>query len=134
MGRLYEYFAAPDDRAAATALTAALEPPTFGDEGIPPEELAYLEALLTPRSLPEIRADPRLGAELATGVDELSGVPECGVLAVTGTLTHALAAADAGALARAAAAWHGTATVEGLAAVARHAVQHRLGMYCFWLV
>jgi hypothetical protein len=134
VGRLYEYFTATDDHAATAVLTTACEPPTFRDEGIPPEELGYLEALLTGRSIQEIRADPRLGADLIGMVDELSGVAECGVMAVTDTLMHALATADATTLAQAAAAWHDEATVQGLATVARHAAHHRHRLYCFWLV
>lgn len=135
MGLMYEYFAAENDGAATLILTEAWPPPTFCDEGIPPEVLAELEALLTDRSSQDIAVDPRHGTQIATKVDEGAGVAECGVVTVTDTLTRALAAADDATLSTVAATWqHPEATLPGLAAVARHAAAHGHRMYCFWII
>jgi hypothetical protein len=134
VGQTNEYFAAVGDEAATAMLTMGTEPPTFTDE-LRPHKLDDLEALLTGRSAQEIATDPRFNARVADPVDEDGDlVGEFGVIAVTDTLTHALATADSATLAAAAAAGFGEFSVQGLANVARHAVQRGHRMYCFWYI
>jgi len=114
-------------------LEDGLGSPVHNDDGLRPEVLAELEALLTGRDSQEIAADPRHGAQVTEIFDEDAGVVEAGILTITDTLTHALAVADAEALSEAAARWsHGEYAVQGLAAVARHATAHGHHVYSFW--
>jgi hypothetical protein len=127
----YEYFAAEDDTAATAMLSTDWEQPTYCGE-LPVTELDDLESLLTGRSIAEIAADPRYGAQVAELVDEDADVTEGGVVAVTDSLTRALATADAATLAEVGADWHDEAEVQGLAAVARQAIQRGHHVYCFF--
>src|SRR4051794_13905310 len=100
-------FAAPDDETAIAELGDWLQrPPVHNDDGLQPEVLAELEALLTGRDSQEIAADPTHCVQITEIFDEGAGVVEAGLVTVTDTLTHALAAADTEALS-AAAASHG---------------------------
>lgn len=133
MAEVCVVFAAPDDEAAIAMLEDGLGSPVHNDDGLRPEVLAELEALLTGRDSQEIAADPRHGAQVTEIFDEDAGVVEAGILTITDTLTHALAVADAEALSEAAARWsHGEYAVQGLAAVARHAAAHGHHVYSFW--
>ncbi|GAB3971409.1 hypothetical protein GCM10029978_046550 [Actinoallomurus acanthiterrae] len=126
-------FAAPDDETAIAELGDWLgRPPVHEDDGLRPEMLAELEALLTGRDSQEITADPRHGVQITEIFDEGAGVVEAGLVTVTDTLTHALAVADTEALSAAAAWSHGEYAVQGLAIVARHAAAHGHHMYSFW--
>jgi hypothetical protein len=130
---MYEIFAAQDDAAALAMLEDRWKPPIYRDEGLQPQTLADLEALLTGRTSQEVASDPRHGQQIAELFDEDVGVAEAGLVTITDTLTHALAAADAATLAAAGTTWrNGDAAVQGLATVARHATAHGHRMYCFW--
>jgi hypothetical protein len=125
-------FAAPDDETAIAELGDWLgRPPVHNDDKLRPEVLAELEALLTGGDSQEIAADPRHCVQITEIFDEGAGVVEAGLMTVTDRLTHALAVADTEALS-AAARSHGEYTVQGLAAVARHAAAHGHHMYNFW--
>jgi hypothetical protein len=134
MGEMNIVFAAPDDAAAINRLDDWLGgQPVHKDDGLGPEALAELEALLTGRDPREIAADPRHGVQIDELFNEDAGVVEAGLVTVTSTLTDALAVADTEALSAAAAAWsHGEYAVDGLATVARHAAAHGHHMYNFW--
>ena len=133
MAEVCVVFAAPDDEAAIAMLEDGLGSPVHNDDGLRPEVLAELEALLTGRDSQEIAADPRHGAQVTEIFDEDAGVVEAGILTITDTLTRALAVARAEALSEAAARWsHGEYAVQGLAAVARHATAHGHHVYSFW--
>ena|SRR5512146_79997 len=134
MGEMNIVFAAPDDATAIARLDDWLGgQPVHKDDGLDPEELAELEALLTGRDSQEIAADPRHGVQIDEIFNEDAGVAEAGLVTVTSALTHALAVADTQALSAAAAAWsRGEYAVQGLAAVARHAAAHGHHMYNFW--
>jgi hypothetical protein len=149
MGLQYAYFAAEDDEAATAAFTAGLWPsPTFPadakrlTEDIRLDELAYLESLLTGRSVEEIEANPRCYATIVTDFNEEAGTDECGIKAVTDTFTRALAAADLPTLARTyfgpmvpeAYYSHYVDALRQLAAVAQHAVARGHHIYCFWVL
>ena len=132
MGEMNIVFGAPDDETAIAELGDWLgRPPVHNDDGLRPEALADLEALLTGRDSQEIAADPRHCAQITEVLDEGAGVVEAGLVTVTDTLTHALAVADTETLA-AAAASHGEYAVQGLAIVARHAAANGHHMYNFW--
>ena len=125
-------FAAPDDETAIAELGDWLgRDPVHNDDGLRPEALAELEALLTGRDSQEIAADPRYCVQISEILDEGAGVVEAGLMTVTDTLAHALAVADSEALS-AAAASHGEYVVQGLAIVARHAAAHGHHVYNFW--
>jgi hypothetical protein len=125
-------FGAPDDETAIAELGDWLGwPPVHNDDGLRPEALAELEALLTGRDSQVIAADPRHWVQITEILDEGAGVVEAGLVTVTDTLTHALAVADPETLA-AAAASHGEYAVQGLAIVARHAAANGHHMYNFW--
>ena len=133
MGEMHIVFAAQDDEAAIAMLGDGWGPPVHNDDGLRPEVLAELEALLTGRDSQEIAADPRHGVQITEVFNEGAGVVEAGLMTVTDTLTRALALMDAEALPAAAAAWsHGEYAVRGLATVARHAAAHGYHMYSFW--
>lgn len=133
MAEMYLFFAAPDDEAAIAMLGNGLGSPVHKDDGLRPEALAELEALLTGRDRQEIAADPRHGVQVTEIFDEGAGVVEAGLVTVTDTLIRALAVADTGALSAAAAAWsHGEYAVQGLATVARQAAAHGHHVYGFW--
>lgn len=133
MGEMYIVFAAQDDEAAIAMLENFSGSPVHHDDGLRPEELAELEALLTGRDSQEIAADPRHGVQVTEVFNEDAGVVEAGLLTVTDTLTRALAVADTEALSTAAARWsHGEYAVQGLATVARHAAAHGHHVYGFW--
>jgi hypothetical protein len=126
-------FAAQDDATAIAMLEDGWGSPVHNDDGLRPEVLAELEALLTGRDSQEIAADPRYGAQVTEIFDEDAGVVEAGIVTITDTLTRALAVADAEALSEAAARWsHGEYAVQGLAAVARHAAARGHHVYSFW--
>jgi hypothetical protein len=132
MGEMNIVFAAPDDETAIAELGDLLQrPPVHNADGLQPEVLAELEALLTGRDSQEIAADPRHCVQITEIFDEGAGVAEAGLVTVTDTLTHALAVADTEALS-AVAASHGEYAVQGLAIVARHAVANGHHMYSFW--
>jgi hypothetical protein len=134
MGELNMVFAAPDDAAAVELLDHWLGgQPVHRDDGLGPEALAELEALLTGRDSQQIAADPRHCARIDEILNEDAGVAEAGLVTVTSTLTQALAMANDEALIAAATAWsHGEYAIRGLAAVARHAAAHDQRMYNFW--
>lgn len=128
-----EVFAAPDDETAIAVLEDGWGPPVHRDDGLRPQVLADLEALLTGRASQEIAADPRNGAQIAEVFNEDAGVAEGGLVTITDTLTRALAAADTATLDAVAETWtHGEYAVRGLATVARHAAAHGHRMYSFW--
>lgn len=133
MAEVCVVFAASDDEAAIAMLEDGLGSPVHNDDGLRPEVLAELEALLTGRDSQEIAADPRHGAQVTEVFNEDAGVVEAGIFTITDTLTRALAVADAEALSEAAARWsHGEYAVQGLAAVARHAAARGHHVYSFW--
>jgi hypothetical protein len=133
MGEMNEVFAAPDDETAIAVLEDGWGPPVHRDDGLRPQALADLEALLTGRASQEIAADPRHGAQIAEVFNEDAGVAEGGLVTITDTLTRALAAADTATLDAVAETWtHGEYAVHGLATVARHAAAHGHHMYSFW--
>lgn len=125
-------FAAPDDDTAIAELGDWLgRPPVHNDDGLRPEVLAELEALLTGRDSHEIAADPRHCVQITEIFNEDAGSVEAGLVTVTDALTHALAVADTEALS-AAASSHGEYRVQGLAIVARHAAANGHHVYSFW--
>lgn len=133
MAEVCVVFAAPDDEAAIAMLEDGLGSPVHNDDGLRPEVLVELEALLTGRDSEEIAADPRHGAQVTEVFNEDAGVVEAGIFTITDALTRALAVADAEALSEAAARWsHGEYAVQGLAAVARHAAARGHHVYSFW--
>ncbi|MEA5367214.1 hypothetical protein VA596_47340 [Amycolatopsis sp., V23-08] len=95
---LYTYFAAQGDRDAAKA-AARVDDELDGlmvKGADPTDELTRLEAVLTGRSLDEIRSDPRHGSVVAE-----SDEGDCVVLSLTDPLTRVLASAEPDVLRRA---------------------------------
>ncbi|MFD4671625.1 hypothetical protein ACFWNN_17950 [Lentzea sp. NPDC058450] len=91
MGVLYDYFAAPTDELAATAIDGGPVHrfPTVETKSLDPAVvMGQLEELLTGRSYDEISDDPRCGEDVAIEHDG-----EVLVLTVTDGLRDALAAA-----------------------------------------
>lgn len=134
MGEMHIVFAASNDDAAIAVLDGGWGPPVYRDEGLRPEALAELAALLTGRESQEIAADPRHGVQVAEFADEEGGEVEAGLVTITDTLTRALAVADTEVLSAAAIAWSYGAvdSVQELANVARHAAAAGHHMYSFW--
>ncbi|QKV74194.1 hypothetical protein [Amycolatopsis sp. Hca4] len=138
---LYSYFAAKGDREAEMA-AARVDGELDGlvvKGADPTDELARLQAVLTGRSLDEIRSDPRHGS-VVVEFDE----GDCVVLPLTDPLTTALASVEPDVLLQAVSNAAGaggalsivgdrTALTEftaGLAALARHAVSDGHKLYC----
>lgn len=145
MAILCDYFAAPNDEAAARVLdldggpTSAPGHPSVQLAGIEPiVTMQTLEELLTGRSEDEVMENPRQGEILADGP---SGAM---VVAITGELQSALAGADDETLRRVAADWATTEELDGsdpedligalidLADLARSAADRGNALYC-WL-
>jgi hypothetical protein len=100
MGVLYDYFAAPSDEAAATALNRAPWAPSEDTPPLPPfdtvlsridpyVELGMLEALLTGRDYTDVIANPRHHKTVALNLECVRSV-----WTVPDELQAALAAAD----------------------------------------
>ncbi|MGH3392297.1 MAG: hypothetical protein ACRDOO_25785 [Actinomadura sp.] len=147
MGNLYDYFAAPDDAAAASTFDLLGGPAAGGFDTVavkgidPVVQMGTLEELLTGRSYDEIAEDPRQGADVREGSDETAH----GVLTLTGSLAAALADADRQRLAEVAEPWAETEEFWGdadpeiltgvlceLAELARRARDRGHGLYCWW--
>ncbi|MGI5505364.1 hypothetical protein [Lentzea sp. CA-135723] len=109
MGVLYDYFAAPTDEAAATAIDGGPVGrfPTVETKSLDPAVvMGQLEELLTGRSYDEISDDPRCADDIAIEHDG-----EVLVLTVTDGLRDVLA--DAGDLDEVAVRWAGIEELEG---------------------
>jgi hypothetical protein len=152
MGVLTDYFSAPSDEAAATAIDRVGGPalPTAGSPVLPPFDavqmkgidpyinLGTLESILTGLDYDAIVADPNHAGLIAQRDDD--GPWVC---AVSATLQEALATADSAQLARAAVPWsqteefHGAApeslmwVLEQLADLARRATANGHRLYCW---
>ncbi|WP_181312570.1 hypothetical protein [Nocardioides campestrisoli] len=140
MALRYDWFLAPDDAAAAAALTpGATSYRTLADTRVDPvAQGGTLEALLTGRSSEQIAGDPRWGAQLAT-----RDAGDRMVLTITDALVDALATADDERLAEVAGPWAMTEEFRGevspetlrvqlrlLAALARAARAAGGSLYC----
>jgi hypothetical protein len=133
MAEMCVVFAARDDEAAIAMLEDGLGPVVHDDDGLRPDVLAELEALLTGRDSQAIAEDPRHAVQITEIFNEDAGVVEAGLMTVTDTLIRALAVADGETLSAAAARWsQGEYAVQGLATVARHAAAHGHHVYSFW--
>jgi hypothetical protein len=147
MGNLYDYFAAADDEAAASAFDLVGGPSaggfdTVGLKGIEPVvQMGTLEELLTGRPYDEIIQDPRQGGDICHREDD----GEHGVLSLTDSLAAALADADRQRLAEVAEPWSETEEFWGdadpdiltdvlweLAELARRARDRGHRLYCRW--
>lgn len=147
MGVLFDYFAAPSDDVAATALDSTAGPATAQPrvfEAItfrvdPVVQLGTLESLLTGVPYDTVAADPRCGYAVAEHEEG-----EVVVVTVTDQLQAALASADHRRLAEVAAPWSRTdefqgaadpgelaESLAGLASLARSAQQRGDRLYCW---
>jgi hypothetical protein len=150
MGVLTDYFSAPSDEAAASAIDRGPSHPLTDPSAEPPFEtlqaknldpvimLGTLEALLTGRDYDDIRKGPRQGHLLA-GQDDYQLL----VLTVTDEIQAALAAASNKQLAEVAVTWSQTEEIGGadpkelagvleeLAGLARRAADRNERLYCW---
>lgn len=150
MGLRTEYFAAPTDEVAATALHAPGGPaepdqrtglPRFDAVEVPSVDpfvmLGGLAGVLSGRSYGEVTAHPRHGTLVCSGGDEGPWI-----VTVSQTLADDLAAAGPARLVEAAREWsaavtssvqprHLTAALLPLAALATRAVDEGYGIYCW---
>jgi hypothetical protein len=148
MGNLYDYFAAADDEAAASAFDLVGGPAAGGFDTVPLKgidpavQMGTLEELLTGRPYDAIIEDPRQGADVRTAGEE---VAEHGVITLTDTLAAALADADRRRLAEVAEPWSETEEFWGdadpdiladalweLAGLAGRARDRGHRLYCRW--
>ncbi len=123
MAVLYDYFAAPSDDAAATALEEGPRDqfPTVETKFIDPlVVMGQLEELLTGRPYDEVVADPRWADDVAKEHDD-GGLL---VITVTDGLRDGLAAADD--LDEVAVRWAGIEELEGFDAAVLAEVLHEL--------
>lgn len=151
MGNLYDYFAAPDDRAAASTFDLLGGPSAGGfdtleTKGIDPTvQLGTLEELLTGRSYEEVADDPRQSAEIGPAPKAGGDAAEHGVVTLTDSLAAALADADRERLAEVAVPWSRTDEFWGdtdpelltdflvrFADLARRARDRGHRLYCWW--
>ncbi|MFI2363276.1 hypothetical protein [Promicromonospora sp. NPDC019610] len=150
MGIRTEYFAAPTDEVAATALHAPGGPsepdlrtdqPRFDSVAVPAVDpfvmLGGLAGVLSGRPYAEVTAHPRHGALVGSGGEEGPWI-----VTVAQTLVDDLASAGPTRLAEAAREWSGTTTpavspqalvtaLLSLGALAARAADERLGLYCW---
>jgi hypothetical protein len=147
MGVLFDYFAAPSDEAAASALETVGGPaaaPTGSFDAVtfrvdPVVQLGKLESLLTGLAYEAVTSDPRSGHAVAVGNEG-----EQFVLAVTDRLQAAIASADDARLSAVAVPWSQTEEFWGmgdpgdvadglrrLASLARNAVERGERLYCW---
>ncbi|MGG7102212.1 hypothetical protein [Rhodococcus sp. 24CO] len=139
MSAITDYFTAPSDAVAATALDDGPIDPVQAKRVDPVVSLSRLESVLTGRTYDEITAEPRRGSLVAVNDDG-----DTYILTVADDLRDALAGLDAEGVMAAARAWTIDETIEpseesvpfltALADLATGAVRRGDSIYCHMVI